>query len=547
MRRRSFLGHVAATTAALGWLRATRAATSAGPLDIGSEPQLLLDDWIVAESAGLVRTLHQPAKQGLIKEADGSDWQAGDVYHGNIVCRDAAGRFHMTYRAIWPDAGVRDLHPSIGDDKAHWFRQSIGYATSADGIRWEKPVLGLLDAPTEFTRTDDYPFRAPRAFSKRNNLGCPIEFIHDLHAHGNVQDPKRRFLLQVVRRDDTHPFAKAVESQTFFAAAWPDFAGDPAWKEKLEPLPGAGVSPRGMSTLCGYDHAAQLWFSTHQDSLSNWIPRGGRDVCRFTSPDLVHWSGPELVLPVAADESREPTDHVEYMYLDAYRVGGPKTGAWLGQLLVFHSDRSDPQYQWPLGDGVWRKGTTELRLVLSRDAGRTWQRVAGKQVWLPHSDAAHGYDRLVFGQYPIRVGDELWLYHPASDGDHLVLNRDGTPFEPGFLRTTRTARTTLRWDGYVSLDAAAAPGTLATKPMRFAGNTLVVNAAARRGEVRAELADEAGRPLDGFAFADCEAVRGDGVALPVRWRGGSLQALAGRPVRLRLRLADAAVYAFQFR
>ena len=71
------------------------------------------------------RTLHQPKKHGLLKHADGSDWDRGDVYHGNIVCRDAAGQFHMTYRYIWDDPGVRGLSPNIGDDKAHWYRESI--------------------------------------------------------------------------------------------------------------------------------------------------------------------------------------------------------------------------------------------------------------------------------------------------------------------------------------------------------------------------------------------------------------------------------------
>jgi hypothetical protein len=133
-----------------------------------------------------------------------------------------------------------------------------------------------------------------------------------------------------------------------------------------------------------------------------------------------------LVLPVSADESKTSTDTVEYMNLDPYRVGGAKTGVWLGQLLVFHSDRSDPQYMMPTARNVWRKGTTELRLVLSRDAGKTWQRVCDKAVWLPCSPEPHGYDRLVFAQYPIRMGNEMRLYHSVYDGDHLIFKRDGS-------------------------------------------------------------------------------------------------------------------------
>ena len=176
-------------------------------------------------------------------------------------------------------------------------------------------------------------------------------------------------------------------------------------ERKADANRGRCLSPRGFSSVAGYDQDAGLWFAVSQDTLGHWIPRGGRDIARYSSSDLVRWTGPELVLPVSADESKTSTDTVEYMNLDPYRVGSTKTGVWLGQLLVFHSDRSDTDiYMMPTARNVWRKGTTELRLVLSRDAGKTWKRVCDKAVWLPCSQEPHGYDRLVFAQYPIRVG-----------------------------------------------------------------------------------------------------------------------------------------------
>jgi hypothetical protein len=197
---------------------------------------------------------------------------------------------------------------------------------------------------------------------------------------------------------------------------------------------------------------------------------------------------------------------------------------------------------------VWRKGTTELRLVLSRDAGKSWQRVGEKQVWLPCHSEPHGYDRLVFAQSPVRVGDELWLYYTAWDGDHLVYKRDGSLFDPDYLRTGRTARATLRWDGYVSLDAGDRQGVLVTRPLTFRGSECVVNLAAHEGELRAELLDSSGKPLAGFGLDDCVPLRGDGLALPIKWRGSvDLAALAGRTVQIRFALHQAALYAFQFR
>src|SRR5437588_7322 len=118
----------------------------------------------------------------------------------------------MVYRFYWEDPAVRRLHPSIGADRAHWFRETVGYATSADGIRWHKPVLGLLEGPTDFRRAPreqwkDGVFWQPAGFSRRNNLGCPVAMIQDLQQLGGVADPQRRYLVNVLRKSDTHPFA----------------------------------------------------------------------------------------------------------------------------------------------------------------------------------------------------------------------------------------------------------------------------------------------------------------------------------------------------
>lgn len=526
---------------------AKSASGQSAPATIGHEPQLFLDDGMIATSTRLKRTVHQPVKKGLIKDARGNDWDRGGIYHGNIVCRDSHGRFHMTYRYSWWDPRVRNLSPNIGEDKAHWFRETIGYVFSDDGVHWNKPKLGLTDAPTRFERIKDFPFEAALGMSKDNNFGCPIDFMLDLHAHGNVRDPDKRFLLRVAKKDDTHPFAAVVEEQMYFARDWADFANDPTWKEKLAPAKGT-LSPRGFRTLAGYDAEAKVWFQVCQDRLGNWIPRNGRDIARFYSPDLVTWKGPDLVLPVAEDEPRDSKDWLEYMDLDAWWVGGPQTGAWLGALVIFHSDRSDPGYQMPTIKNVWRKGTVEARLVLSRDAGRSWQRVGGQAVWLPCHDRDDGYDRLVFPSKPIKVGDELWIYYSAWDGDHLVFRRDGSTWYKDRLRNARTALATLRYNGYVSLEAGDEPGELLTKLLVCDGNSLVVNLEAPQGELRVEVRDAAGKPIPGLTLSDCLPTTGDGVARKVTWRDqATLITLHGQPIQLRFVLQNAALYSFEIR
>jgi hypothetical protein len=169
-------------------------------------------------------------------------------------------------------------------------------------------------------------------------------------------------------------------------------------------------------------------------------------------------------------------------------------------------------------------------------------------VWLPHHPEPHGYDRLVFASPPLDVGEESWLYYGAWDGDHLVFNRDGSLFEPGFARTGRTARATFRRDGYVSLDAGPRGGRLVTKSLRFEGARLAVNLAAPEGRLRTELRTDDDKPVDGFSFADCAPVTGDGLSLPVQWRGGAgLRRRSHRgPLRAVFELTNASLYGFRF-
>ena len=108
-------------------------------------------------------------------------------------------------------------------------------------------------------------------------------------------------------------------------------------------------------------------------------------------------------------------------------------------------------------------------------------------------------------------------------------------------------RMTLRTDGFVSVRAPAAGGELLTKPLSFAGDRLLLNySTSAAGGLSVEVRDAAGSPIPGFAFSDCRQLIGDEIEGAVRWNGGGLSRLAGRPVRLLFRLADADLYSLRF-
>jgi len=65
--------------------------------------------------------------------------------------------------------------------------------------------------------------------------------------------------------------------------------------------------------------------------------------------------------------------------------------------------------------------------------------------------------------------------------------------------------------------------------------------------VAVEIQDAAGKPLPGFALADCQPITYDSIDKVMTWKqGGDVSALAGKAVRLRWVLKDADVFSFRF-
>ena len=85
--------------------------------------------------------------------------------------------------------------------------------------------------------------------------------------------------------------------------------------------------------------------------------------------------------------------------------------------------------------------------------------------------------------------------------------------------------------------------------MQFAGSQLTLNyATSAAGSIRVEVQDADGKPIPGYALEDSVEMYGDEIEGVVGWQGGSSVAgLADRPVRLRMVLRDAGLYALRFR
>ena len=193
-----------------------------------------------------------------------------------------------------------------------------------------------------------------------------------------------------------------------------------------------------------------------------------------------------------------------------------------------------------------REKINEVTLGFSRD-GFHWDR-ANRQSFLPVSDTPGSWNWANVqsaGGGCLIVGDQLYFYVSGRQG------RAGSN-SPGVCST---GLATLRRDGFASMDylpdrarvrpLGADGGTLTTRAITFSGEHLFVNADVTKGELRAEVLDEAGAVIAPFSREACRPITGNGTRQRIAWTSvPSLAPVKNRKVRLRFSLTYGQLFAF---
>ena len=202
----------------------------------------------------------------------------------------------------------------------------------------------------------------------------------------------------------------------------------------------------------------------------------------------------------------------------------------------------------PAAPGQWEDfGPLEVQLAVSRD-GIHWQRPS-REPYFP-TGLADEWDRwyAVMGPGLVRRGNYLYQYYNSSgrlhDGAILRAEYEKSAPQLGGIGIVRQ-----RLDGFVSADVDHKGGWLQTPLLTFRGNRLRLNIdTGAMGTAFVELRDADGQPIPGFTLADCEEIGGNFIDQLVYWKGNpDVSSLAGREIRLHVRLKRGKLYAFQFR
>ena len=452
------------------------------PLRPGTE--LFVDDIGIETKANVVRRIHPAAKldRPVLRGENGA---SARIY--GTVQRD-------------PDSGLFRM----------WYGRS--YATSRDGLNWEKPVF------------DFYPVR-----------GQPTNIVLPKGGGGVLfdaaePDPARRYKALLAE-----PIQVGGLSAYYSADGlhWNRYGSDRVTNDGSE----IAMVMRDPATreYLGYIRP----YPPKHFPQDNTQKRLGAVI---TSTDFVHWTKMNVVLePDAVDDVwvSKPDQRTEFYSMKGFAYGG----GYLGIVPVFRIeqivDKTSPtqsRYDGPM----------EGQLITSRD-GRTWSRMEDRSLVLPGgAQTKTAFDRSIMdvASAPLVVGDELWLYYTGINTTH------GAPAPPKEI-TIGLAK--WRLDGWVSLEAGGELGTVETtlrEPLA-SGNHLEINARVMprpgRGEpggsVAVEVLDEKGDVLPGYHRDACIALRGDAVHYNVRWKNQRTLP-SGIPFRLRFVFQQASLFSF---
>ena len=161
--------------------------------------------------------------------------------------------------------------------------------------------------------------------------------------------------------------------------------------------------------------------------------------------------------------------------------------------------------------------------------------------------------------HPIVENGRMHVYYAGSEGIHGEIHDSrlqpqievGGELVSGIQKptlpfNTALCRATWQFDRLWALAPSAGGKTIGeaiTRPCNPSGGRLMVNVHVKRGgKFQAELLDQSGRPIPGFAIGDCRPITGDYRKVALHWKGGKNAPLEA--VRIRFVIQRAFLYGY---
>jgi len=499
--RRTLIGSLALGAVGLPFCRSAHPAPRSGREGATRTVDFLDERWI-SHTHALTRQVARPERVSDEPVIAPAGAHGTTLPNGDGLC--------MWYSTVrWVEIGGQKTHET-------W----IHYATSEDGVTFEKPDLGLHEGnviiKADDTGADGKPLTGVRGCSGFCVLDAQQQPVP--HARGRYTAmfrawvPGRHGGLSLAYSDD--------------GLRWTAYEENPV-----------RVGSSDTFNIFCYDDRIERYVAYVRPLIHAGPPRVNRLVARIESEDLVHWENEQIVLDTDDRDAPALGTVNEATHPDG-------TGYPRGRDKQFYGLTVTPHQEVYLGfaslyDVV--PGTMWVELMHSYD-GIQWRREPqrGPLIGLGGDDAwDSGLVYFPNAGCPVAVGDDWLIYYAGTNFDHH--HRTRSRGDLGEFRATGAVR--LKRGRLVGYEAGDVPGDLLTRTFPWNGNELFLNADAHGGSIAVEICAANGQSIRGFSRKETASVTEDGVRVPVAFEaGGSLASLQGRQVRLRMYLKRASVF-----
>ena len=498
------------------------------PHDTGIYPprtHLFLDGFYVRDMNGVERSLFTPVPigEGPVLEPE-MPWEGVGLIGRNGIFYDQEEElfkcWYPCHDPALPDTAVKS--------KRRW-----AYAASADGVNWERPVLGL----SEFEGSTD------NNLIRFENMDEVVGLLWTVVKDPREADPAKRYKAIGLDRHGGRPGE----------ITWTGPDGEDEWYERTgahigcglfigysadgltwrlkEGWAGSGALIMDGSILHGYDERIRQWVLWQRPRI---LPKY-RAIGVSFSPDFEDWSFPEFGL---VPDAQDP----EKAQFDALGSIASPDGGYIGILGVAGFVLED--------FGV---GGVVPQLVYSRDA-KVWTRVSREPFMRPAGDPPRWDDGCMIAFNPMQVGHEIFLFYYGKNAGHIWGDPtyDGKRITRSGIGLQKLPRD--RWVG-IAPSRAGEKGTLLTTLISVGHNELHINANAEGGAIRVDVIDyQTGEPVPGYSATECDPITADSLDHTVTWNGSAdlcpiigtarRQPRVGRGLAFRFALKDATLYGF---
>ncbi|MCA1808050.1 MAG: hypothetical protein ABR497_08970 [Kiritimatiellia bacterium] len=463
-------------------------------VDIGSRLELFADDYMIDDmQGGVERRLHHPVIQETVFQPD-KPWEGPISGYYSLVECDGKIRLYYSGRPYY----AKKTYEGKGVNTDYVAEQTTCMIESEDGTHFVRPDIGLI----EFDG------------STNNNIvykGTPSHNFTPFLDKNPAAKPEERF--KAIAYHEKGAALAAYSSPD--GIKWNKMSGEPVITQD-----NCGNKP-GIKVALGLD----------SQNVAFWDENIGRYVCYYRS----NKGGCRRIFRCESDNylnwdsfgELEYTDDVLYQhYTNGIRPYLRAPHIYIGTPARYVAERKKVPDHEP-------SSISDVILIASHD-GRIFDKWEEGFI-RPTTDPKTWTDR---NNYPV------WGMLQTSPEEISIYWTEHSRYP-----SNRLVRGTVRTDGFVSVHAPGNKvGEMLTRPFIFEGSKLVVNySTSAIGSVRFELSDESGKAIDGYALADSEVLYGNEIEHDVLWQGNTnLSALAGKTLRLRVRMQDADFYSFKF-